>query len=46
MEKVRDEREGGKNLSLNDIFIGEENKYQHMKFESSLKVPPSMKISL
>lgn len=34
------------NLSLNDIFIGEENKYQQMKFDSSLQVSPSMKMSL
>ena len=51
MEKVKDERERAgkkkkKNLSLNDIFMGEENKYQQMIFDSSLQVSPSMKMSL
>ena len=45
MEKVKDEKER-ENLSLNDIFIREENKYQQMKFDSSLRVSPSMKMSL
>lgn len=41
-----DEREKKKKLSLNDISIGGENRYQQMKSDSSLQVSLSMKMSL